>query len=117
MKFKNLILYAFLFIGTLIASCGGDDDNDGDMDPEVNCATFSTDFQVLITDIQTAAQNFALDQSQVNCTAYLTSLDNYIDGVEDLLDCFPVADRDEVEAAIDEYRTERNAIGSDCSGS
>jgi hypothetical protein len=92
----------------LWAGCSSDD---SDPDVDGNCvANFNwlNSVSSEINALTNAAAAYAEDQSEANCDAYQGAALNYLDALEDALDCVTGTDRSALEDAIDEARADVN---------
>lgn len=88
-------------------SCSGDD-SDGGLDGTgcVNNFNWINDVSDEAAALATAGAAYGQNQTAANCTAYQDAALEYLNALEDALDCVSGAERSELEASIAEARTD-----------
>lgn len=98
--------YGLLLIGVVaFSSCNKEEDP-----VAVDCTTWATEWAALGLDVVNKAAAYSADESTANCNAYLTSLDNLLNGMADLIDCVPTEQKSQIQTAIDGYQSTRNLL-------
>jgi len=87
---KFTLLFFFATLMAFAISCG-DDNDDGNMDPDTpptGCTSnFSQDFIVEINNLNAATEAWTLDQNDDTCNALKAAYNSYLDALESWEDC------------------------------
>ncbi|EPR73343.1 hypothetical protein ADIWIN_1774 [Winogradskyella psychrotolerans RS-3] len=87
--------------------CSSSDDSD---DLSSGCNNWSELYLAQANAYSAAFNAYATDPSVANCQSYKTAGLNYIDALEDVMDCVPNANRQRFLEDVEEYRDEVNAV-------
>tara|TARA_R110000787_G_scaffold277170_1_gene386347 strand:+ start:6841 stop:7146 length:306 start_codon:yes stop_codon:yes gene_type:complete len=93
---KKIIL---LIVLSFVFACSSNDDSP-------NCADVSDEGIAAVEALLTTGIAFAGDQSNSNCLAYKTALENYIAYSQSILDCLEGTDLSELQTEIAELQLE-----------
>ncbi len=107
---QKLLFFLVCILALQFSSCGNDDDTSADVRTPGGrlCTTlaYSENVQTAVDAVSTAATNYANDQSVANCNAYRASLNNWLNVVEDYVQCAAGLNQAEVQQALTEARAE-----------
>ncbi|GJM31078.1 MAG: hypothetical protein DHS20C18_00790 [Saprospiraceae bacterium] len=102
-QFSAFLILCSLFLAT---SCKKDDDGSSCGDN----FNYALELQAESSNLSAAAQTYAQDQTQENCEAYKTAVQNYLNAAADLDNCVPVGDRAAYQQAIDDSQDSLDAL-------
>lgn len=100
---KKIMLCSILFFG--LASCSKN---------PVKCfgGSWIQELSSELTDWTTAAQEYSDNPTAANCNNYKSSVNNYLDAIDNIKNCVPTASLGDLNGSIDEAKQELNEI--DC---
>lgn len=106
---KSVTCSIILFISLSISlmGCSSSDDSD---DLSSGCNNWSEQFLAQSNAYSTASSVYSNDPTLANCQNYKTAGLNYIDALEDVIDCVPNANRPGFLDDLNQYRDEVNAV-------
>lgn len=107
---QKLLFLLVCILSLQFSSCGNDDDASADVRTPGGrlCTTlaYSENVQTALDAVTAAATNYANEQSVANCNAYRASLNNWLNVVEDYVQCAAGLNQAEVQQALSEARAD-----------
>ncbi|WP_178986766.1 hypothetical protein [Winogradskyella helgolandensis] len=107
---SNTLLITLLISFIVVTGCGGSDD-DGNFN-NTDCNDWSEHYLAQANAYSAASNAYATDPTLANCQNYKSAGLNFIDALEDVIDCVPNANREGFLADIEQYRDDINT--TDC---
>ena len=106
-KHSNIFLITLILIFMLLISCSSSDD-DGDLN--TNCNNWTEQYLAQANAFSEASNVYTNDPTLVNCQNYKAAGLNYVNALESVIDCVPMANSQAYIHSLNEYRAEVNAI-------
>lgn len=107
---QKLVFLFLCLLAIQFSGCSKDEDNTADVrTPGGRLCTslaYNENVQSALDAISVAANNYANDQSVANCNAYRASLVNWVDVIEDYIQCASGLNQAEVQQSLDEARAD-----------